>query len=108
MPKVSFADTITEWESLIAAAERQADGEPELKKLVDALSDKLEEARQIQNRRAQLMGEHQEATQKLGEVKDTGKDLCQRVRNQLKSMLGTKSERLTEFNIHPRRSGRKG
>ena len=108
LPKVSFAETVMEWESLIAAAGRHADGEPELKKLVDDLSETLEEARRIQNRREQLMGEHQEATQKLGEVKDTGKDLCQRVRNQVKSMLGTKNERLTEFNIRLRRSRRKG
>lgn len=105
MPKVALAKLITDWKQLLRAAAEHAD-----KKGLRAHLRKLEIAIQrfekIEAKRAELQARLQQATQELGEVKEDGKLAAVEIRSILKGIFGHSSERLSQYNMRPRRSRR--
>lgn len=103
MPKEALADTLADWQRLIGAARLHESRKPELKWMLDELQDRLDRAKALDCERASLQARKQKATQDLRHVREEGKDLASRTRSLLKATLGTQNERLTQFNIRPRR-----
>jgi len=103
MPKVALADTLLDWELLIAAARERFGDRPELKPFLEQLQERLDRARELDRERKSLEARRQQATQDLGEVRDQGKQLAIRTRAILKGLLGSSDEGLTQFKIRPRR-----
>lgn len=105
MPKVALADTIKDWEMLLRAAAEHADKKG-LKVHLDQLETRLRRLQELEARRAHLRAELQAATQELNEVREAGKTNTVEIRSILKGIFGHGSERLTQFNMRPRRSRR--
>lgn len=105
MPKVSYADLITDWERLLRAAGDLVEEHPEVAPHLERLQANLERARALLNERNRLQAERQRATQELVAVRGAGNDEASHLRVRLKAVLGLRNEGLTRFNIKLRRSG---
>jgi hypothetical protein len=107
MPKVALADTLLEWESLLAAAAEQGAGVPELEKHLARLQAQLEQTRKLEALRQRLQAQRQKATQDLAAARREGDDLKIRLRELLIATFGPKWEGLTQFGVRPRRGFRR-
>jgi seryl-tRNA synthetase len=103
MPKVALADTLVEWDSLIAAARRRVAKHPEIVPVLEALESLRDRSKALKAERESLQARRQVATQELKQAREEGKDFAIRLRSALKSALGTQNEALVEFNVRPRR-----
>ena len=103
MPKVALAETLVEWELLIASARKHAEGRPHLAELLDELQKRLDRAKALDIERHALRAKRQQATRDLENARDEGKELAIRTRSTLKAMFGLQHEGLVQFNIRPRR-----
>jgi chromosome segregation ATPase len=103
MPKISFADLMAEWESLLAAAAPYAKEIPHLEGLLQELQSAMEGAKALEMERQRLRAERQAATQKLEEKKEDGREAAMQARATLKAALGLHNEILVAFNIRPQR-----
>ncbi|HZF13336.1 MAG TPA: hypothetical protein VFE33_31480 [Thermoanaerobaculia bacterium] len=103
MPKVALADTLFEWDSLLAAAAEQGAGVPSLEKHLANLRAALDRARGLEALRQRLQAERQQATQDLAATRREGDDLTLRLRELLIATFGPKWEGLIQFGVRPRR-----
>ena len=106
MPKVALADTLWEWESLLAAAAEKGEGIPGLAEQLAELRAALERARALEGLRQRLQAERQQATVDLAALRVEGGDLASRIRGRLVAQFGTHSEGLVQFGIRLRRGRR--
>jgi hypothetical protein len=107
MPKVSYAELITDWQDLLDAAEPYVAEFPNLPPLLASLRLRLDRAKELDARRLRLEAERRLAVQELGTVKTEGKDDAMRLRVAMKANLGLRNEALTAFNIRLRRKYKK-
>lgn len=106
MPKVALAESLVEWESLIANASVHAADDPELGRHLEELRGVLQRAQETEALRARLNAQRQVATRTLAVAKVQGKRLTSRIRSKLKAIHGLDSELLAGFGMRPRRSRR--
>jgi hypothetical protein len=106
MPKVALADTLREWESLLAAAEEKGAGVPALGGPLEELRATLERTRALAALRVKLQADLQKATQDLEASREEGRLLTIRVRSLLKAAFGLAWEGLVQFGVRPRRKRR--
>lgn len=103
MPSISFADVMTEADSLLAKVEANAADLAQLEANRSRLAAALEGAREASIRQAASKAQCQQATRDLeGFLKDL-KEQITRMRNGVRNQYGLKSEKLVEFNLQPRR-----
>ena len=103
MPKVALADTLVDWDLLIASARKRVAKHPEIMPVLEALERLRDRSKALEAERQSLQARRQVATQELREAREEGKDVAIRLRSMLKSALGTQNEALVEFNVRPRR-----
>lgn len=103
MPKVALADTLADWDRIIEAARRRVAEHPQIRPILEELEGIRDLSKALEQERVSLQARRQEATQKLRQSKDEGKELARRLREVLKALLGSRNEALVEFNIRPRR-----
>ena len=103
MPQASFADFVTEWDLLLAAANANAENLPQLAALRDELLSTVQQAKTLDARQASLRADFSQATRDLEATMARGKDLATRLRAGVRSQYGTKGEKLAEFGMRPRR-----
>ena len=103
MPKVALADTLVDWDSLIAAARRRVEKYPEIAPVLEALETLRDRSKDLRAECQSLQARRQVATQELRQAREDGEESARRLRSILKSALGTQSEALVEFNVRPRR-----
>jgi hypothetical protein len=108
VPKVALADTLWEWESLLAAAAERGKGIPGLEEQLAQLREALDRARALEALRQRLQADRQQATADLTALRVSGGDLASRIRGRLVSAFGTHSEVLGQFGIGIRRGPRPG
>lgn len=104
MPNGSFADTTRRWESLLAACIANGGSLPDSEPFQLALSDILNEVREIKALQEDLDGRRQGTTQRLGEAVARGEEAARRLRGYVKARMGTRTEFLVQFGIAPIRS----
>jgi hypothetical protein len=102
MPKVALAESMSDWETLIANAGAHASDIPELGQNLEALRAVLEHAKETYARQQRLEGERRLATQTLAEDKARGKELAMLIRSHLRGIYGANSARLPAFGMKPR------
>ena len=102
----SYADLITDMESLIAACTENEPLLPGIAPSLEQLTGALEDLKTVKALQEQMEGTRQEATQQLKQLAENGREVVRRVRGFVKSRLGTKSERLPQFGIAPIRQRR--
>ncbi|HEV7667067.1 MAG TPA: hypothetical protein VGS22_00965 [Thermoanaerobaculia bacterium] len=100
VPK-SFADILRDWELLLEAAN---DNEEALSPAVPvraALAEALTQVRALKARQDSHGANRQQMTQELADLIFSGKELARRLRGLTKGLLGTRTERLVQFNVTP-------
>ncbi len=102
MPKVAWAETTTDWDELLRAAEPFGEVK-ELKVHLAELRIALRRVQELQALRQELQARRQEATQEMDETRDAGKLVAIQIRSVLKGIFGPINERLVQFKIRPRR-----
>jgi hypothetical protein len=102
MPKVSLADSVTDWNNLIANASLHAADAPAMAVWIEELRVIQERALETEALRQRLDGERQAATRTLSDAKRQGKLLAIKIRSQLKAIYGPTSPSLHGFGIRPR------
>lgn len=102
MPKVALADSLTDWESLIANASIHEADDPLLAQNLAALREVLEHAKETAALCQHLDAERQLATTALNRDKEQGKALAMRVRHSLRAIYTAKGPRLASFGMKPR------
>ncbi|MEA2693499.1 MAG: hypothetical protein QOJ16_2886 [Acidobacteriota bacterium] len=107
MPKVALADTLQEWEGLLAAAAEQGTGIPGLEERLAKLRAELERVRALDVLRQRLQADRQKATADLAAARDDGQELTRAIRGMLIAHFGTSWEGLVQFGVRPIRSGRR-
>jgi hypothetical protein len=104
MPQVrSFADLIRDWEKLLAACQENSAALASVEPQRLALETLLARGRDVKNRQDALVAQKQQTTQELEALKEEGKEAARRLRGAVKSILGTRSELLVQFNTAPLR-----
>ena len=97
----SFADKLRSWEKALAGylsnAEEMASAEPQRQ----ALEQFLAKARELKNQQEYLTGVKQQLTKDIDELMKNGDEAARRLRAAAKSLLGTKDERLLQFDAMP-------
>ena len=102
MPKVALADSLLDWETLIANASVHEADDALLAHNLAQLRDLLKHAQETAAQRAHLDAERQLATQVLAKDTIRGKKLAERVRHALRASYGATSPRLVGFGMKPR------
>ncbi len=97
----SFADQTRDWQGLLQAfldnAATLTSAEPQRQMLELSLAKVLE----IKARQDSHAAVRQQTTQELEEAMKEGREHARRLRGMAKGLLGTKNERLVQFNIAP-------
>ncbi len=104
----SFADVVRDWEQLLEAVNDNSDllaqaAAPQRA----ALESTLAALRAKKAHQESCTASRQQATQDLTALLDEGQETARRLRGVVKSVLGTKSERLVQFRVAPLRSRRR-
>lgn len=99
----SFADLIRDWEKLLAACRDNSTALASIEPQRLALETLLAQGRETKNRQDALAAQRQLATQELDALKEQGKEAARRLRGAVKSILGSRSELLVQFNVAPLR-----
>jgi hypothetical protein len=102
MPKVSLADSATDWNNLIDSASLHAADAPAMAAWIEELRAVRERALETEALRLRLESERQVATRTLSDAKRQGKLLAIKIRSQLKAIYGPTSPSLHGFGIRPR------
>lgn len=102
MPKVAWAETTTDWDELLRAAEPFGDVK-DLKVHLAELRTALQRVKELRALRNELQAKRQQATQEMDETRDAGKLVAIQIRSILKGIFGPRHERLVQFKIRPRR-----
>jgi len=104
MPQIkSFADLIRDWEKLLAACQENSAALASVEPQRLALETLLAQGRDVKNRQDALVAQKQQTTQELEALKEEGREAARRLRGAVRSILGTRSELLVQFNMAPLR-----
>jgi hypothetical protein len=106
MPKVALAESLVDWQTLIANASVHAADDVQLGEHLEQLRVILQRAQETEALRLRLEAERQTATRMLTDAKIQGKKMTSRIRSKLKAIYGTTSDQLIGFGIRPRPSAR--
>jgi hypothetical protein len=105
MPNASFADVTTDWEHILVKVAANAADLAFLEDTRAALAAALQGAKDASARQSTFKAQLQQATRDLEENLKKGHDLATRLRNGIRTRYGLKGEKLTDFNLRPRRPG---
>ncbi len=97
----SFPYLIRDWQRLLQAFLDHAEALAPAESQRAALSDLLTRALDLKARQDSFSAVRQQTTQELGEVLDDGREQARRLRGMVKGILGTKNERLVQFDVAP-------
>ncbi len=100
----SFADQILDWELLLQAFDDNSAVMLPAQSLRDALAQSLAEVRSLKAGQDSAAAQRQQATQNLLETIQVGREQARRLRGMAKGLLGTRTERLVQFQVMPLRS----
>lgn len=105
MPNINaFADLVRDQERLLSAfadnAALLAPAEPQRA----AVETNLKNLRDVKARQDSFAAQRQEATQELEKLMNQAREDARRLRGMVKGLLGTKNERLVQFQVPPLRS----
>jgi len=103
MPKTSFADIVTDWEHLLVKIAANSFDLSFLEDPRGQLTLVLQGAKDANARQSTFRAQLQQATRDLEAHLDTGRDLATRLRNGVRTRYGLAGEKLTDFQIRPRR-----
>jgi hypothetical protein len=103
MATKSFADYMTEWDSLQVTVAANAAELGYLEEYRAQLAEAQQGAREASVRQAAFKAQVQKATRDLEDFMSRGKDAATRLRNGIRVRYGLKDEKLTEFRMKPRR-----
>jgi hypothetical protein len=106
MPKVALADTMADWQSLLAAAEEKLPEVPDLARHVEDLRAALARTHKLDHLRQKLQADLQTATQDLTSTRADGEGIAARIRWVVRVAYGPHWEGLVQFKIRPRRPRR--
>jgi hypothetical protein len=105
--RTSYADLLSDWESLLQTCSANEDRLPCLRQTLVPLEALLKEVRELRTMRTGLGGSSKLVTRHLRDMREAGRESARRVRSLVKAHLGTKSEELEQFGIAPQRPRRK-
>lgn len=100
----SFADQILDWERLLQAFDDNSAVMLPAQSLRDALAQSLAGVRSLKADQESAAAQRQQATQDLLEAIQAGREQARRLRGMAKGLLGTRTERLVQFQVMPLRS----
>ena len=103
VPK-SFADILHDWELLLEAANDNEETLSPAAPVRAALAEALTKVRTLKAQQSSHGASRQQMTQELADLIFNGKELARRLRGLTKGLLGTRTERLVQFNMTPIRS----
>ncbi len=103
MSKVSLADTLLEWESLLAALDQsgELDSKPYLRDFREQLDAMITAVKALAAEQAALEGRRQAITQQLRITRGKGQELAVNIRSAVKAALGFRNEGLVRYRIRP-------
>jgi hypothetical protein len=107
MATTSFANTMTEWDQIIASTENNLTELPHLTEIRTQLIAARDGAKAANIRQTAAQAQRQQATRDLEDFLERGGDLFTRLRNGLRMQYGLKGEKLAEFRMKPRRKPQK-
>jgi hypothetical protein len=106
MPKVALADSLNDWDKLIANASELFEGIPDMEDLVIELRKVLARTRELAALRDHLESQQQLTTRQIKDSQIEGDKLARRIRYNVKAVHGRKSPRLLGYGVKPRPAGR--
>ncbi|HEX9940645.1 MAG TPA: hypothetical protein VGG03_01415 [Thermoanaerobaculia bacterium] len=105
MPEINaYAKVFRDWEGLLGACDRNGELLPGVEPMKEEMKTFLAQARELKLDQENLEGQRLAATQRLVKLVDDGREMARKLRNFVKSRLGTRSELLQQFGIPPNRS----
>ena len=103
MPKESFAYHSSEWYHLFTAVRNNAEELPFLMDLCSELQFLAEKTTELHAERRTLDARRQQISRDLDTLKGRARVLAAKIRSGLRTKYGYGSEKLTEFDMQPRR-----
>jgi len=97
----SFAERVNRWQVLVHNLKESRAAGSDLDDELAAIGDLLAEARELQDRQAQLRSESQAITKRLGEIVGRGDRIRSRMGAVLQGKLGFASKELVRYGFHP-------
>src|SRR5689334_3421681 len=97
----SYAETVTQWEKELAAAERNSADLPQAEIPREKLQGVLIAIREVAATQSALTASKQEATQRIYTLLAQGRKVSTLLRTIVREHYGTRSEKLSEFGIQP-------
>ncbi len=102
MPKAAIADSLSDWEGLLASAGSLSLDDALLGENLEELRALLEQAKELHAQGMRLEGERRAAARALAETTGQAKTLAGRIRSKLKGVYGHTSGQLIRFGVKPR------
>ena len=106
MPKVALADSLNDWDKLIANASELFEGIPDMEDLVIELRKVLARTRELAALRDQLESQQQLTTRQIKDSQLEGDELASRIRYNVKAVYGRRSAHLLRYGVKPRPAAR--
>ncbi len=104
MRKVALADTLKEWDSILAHMDERPELQtPHFRELRDALAATAEMTRLLAQKQESLAGLRQAVTQQLRITRSEGQDQAIKIQAAVKSCFGHRWAGLSLFNVKPTR-----
>ena len=100
----SYADLVRDLERLLQAFDDNSVTMSPASPQRDALETTLEELKDLKSRQDSFAAQRQEATQQVEGLMLRAREEARRLRGMAKGLLGTKNERLVQFQVAPIRS----
>lgn len=102
MPKTALADTLMEWDSMLAALDQpEVAGQPHLRQLREELQSLIDATRAMANEQTSLEARRRALTQQLRITRGHGQDLMVKIRSAVRAQLGHRNEGLVRFRVRP-------
>ena len=102
MPKTALADTLMEWDLMLAALDQpEIAGQPHMRELRDELQAMIAATREMADEQSSLEARRRAITQQLRITRGHGQDLMVRIRSAVRAQLGHRNEGLVRFRVRP-------
>lgn len=102
MPKTALADTLMEWDSMLAALDQpEIASQPHMRQLREELQAMIETTRTMVDEQASLEARRRALTQRLRITRGHGQDLMVKIRSAVRAQLGHRNEGLVRFRVRP-------
>ncbi len=102
MPKTALADTLMEWDSMLAALDQpDIASQPHMRQLREELRAMIDTTRAMADEQLSLEGRRRALTQKLRITRGHGQDLIVKIRSAVRAQLGHRNEGLVRFRVRP-------